>query len=331
MTFVTHQNGLREGVLPDGKPAFRDRMTSFRDRDGRTRPVIERTRYARWSRGRAEYEARPIVRRYDVVHIHGAPAAQYRPSRFADDEYRGFRSRFAVPVILATAAAVAFASQRDRYDDPVDLMGDMQISSGFEDGYAYSYPSEGMDWYDPREGPAEGKRVSTARVGASESRSGQSQSAAIDPGEASRRVQQSVGSAVPVQIPDDVRAQVRKQVRLSVAMHQNGHPLVLGDVLASGYARIYLFQTAQPLDVAFASGEGGCFLNTGDLIRLDALPAAESTEAPMTVVASGANSCQPGEVVRVRLTDLQEMLNGFSERVEDNMKRVSTCAASGRC
>ena len=51
----------------------------------------------------------------------------------------------------------------------------------------------------------------------------------------------------------------------------------------------------------------------------------------MKVVASGSSSCLPGEVVLVRLTDLQEMLNGFSERVEENMKRVSACAASGKC
>jgi hypothetical protein len=51
----------------------------------------------------------------------------------------------------------------------------------------------------------------------------------------------------------------------------------------------------------------------------------------MKVIASGANSCRAGELVQVPLTDLQEMLNGFSERVEDNMKRISACAASGRC
>jgi hypothetical protein len=124
---------------------------------------------------------------------------------------------------------------------------------------------------------------------------------------------------------------VRKQVRLSVALHQNGRPLVLGDVLASGYARIYLFQTAQPISVGNLSAGGECFLNTGDLIGFSKLPAGNATAAEMKVLASGANSCRPDELVQVGLTDLQEMLNGFSERVEDNMKRVSACAASGRC
>ena len=71
-------------------------------------------------------------------------------------------------------------------------------------------------------------------------------------------------------------------------------------------------------------------LSTGKAILVSAY--GDSPLAEMKVVASGSsNSCRPGELVQVRLTDLQEMLNGFSERVEDNMKRVSACSASGRC
>ena len=40
----------------------------------------------------------------------------------------------------------------------------------------------------------------------------------------------------------------------------------------------------------------------------------------------------PDAVVLVPLTALQEMLNGFSQRVEDSIRRVSACsAAGGRC
>ena len=83
--------------------------------------------------------------------------------------------------------------------------------------------------------------------------------------------------------------------------------------------------------MAQASAGVECFLNTGDLIGFSKLPAGEGAFAEMKVVASGSSSCLPGEVVQVRLTDLQEMLNGFSERVEENMQRVSACAASGKC
>lgn len=157
------------------------------------------------------------------------------------------------------------------------------------------------------------------------------QLATVDVQAASSQVQQAVDRAVPVQIAEDIRQQVRKQVRLSVAMQQNGHPLVLTDVLASGYAKIYLFQTAQPLNVAEVSTGAECFLNTGDLIGFSTLPRGDSAFAEMKVVASGSNSCPAGSVVQVRLTELQEMLNGFSERVAENLKRVNACAASGGC
>ncbi|SBT10267.1 conserved hypothetical protein [Candidatus Accumulibacter aalborgensis] len=335
--FVTWHNGLREAVLPDGKPIFEDRFTSFRDRDGRDRRVIERTRYARWWQGRPEYEPRPVVRQYDVGQIHGAPVAQYRPSRFAQDDYRSYYSRFAVPVVVVGSAAawVAYSSPVTGYNDPVALMGDLQISSGFEEGYAYSMPYGEIPVYDAPEAVALRGQMATVQQQVSSKVQGdtalKNQLGWVDGQAASSQVQQAVGNAVPVQVSEDVRQQVRKQVRLSVAMHQNGRALVLADVLASGYASIYLFQTAQPLNVADVSAGGECFLYTGDLLGFAKLPAGNSSFAEMKVVASGANSCLPGEVVQVRLTDLQEMLNGFSERVEDNMKRVSACAASGRC
>jgi hypothetical protein len=157
MEFVTRRDGLREAVMPDGKPAFQDRFTSFRDRDGSERRVIERTRYARWSRGRPEYDARPVVRQYDVGQIRGAPTAYYRPSRYEPGYYRSYYSRFAVPVALAAAAGTAwvvFGSPATSYTDPVSLMGDMQIASGFEDGYAYAMPSGATPVYDTPEAAA---------------------------------------------------------------------------------------------------------------------------------------------------------------------------------
>ena len=339
--FVTNRNGLREAVLPDGRPAFQDRFTSFRDRDGSERRVIERTHYARWSYGRPQYVDRPFIRLYDVGQIYGAPVAYYRPVRFAYAEYRPFYQRFAVPLVLASVvtvgamAAVAFASQDTGYDDPMALMGDMQIASGFEEGYGYSPTYGATQDYDTPEAVALRSQMAEVQRQVKTSVKGDpslaQQLGEVDLQASSLQVQQELGGAVPVQIPEEVRQQVRKQVRLSVAMHQNGRALALDDVLASGYAKISLCQTAHPLNVGDLSSGGECFLTTGDLIGFSSMPAANSPFAEMKVVASGANSCQTGGVVEVRLTDLQEMLNGFSERVEDNMKRVSACAPSGRC
>ena len=345
LSFVSRRSGLREAVMPDGRAAFQDRFTSVRDAGGRDRQVIERTRYARWWNGRPEYEPRPVIRRYDVGHIHGVPVAQYRPSYFAPDTYQRFRSRFTTPVILAGIGVAAVgtwiafnssgnSSSEYSYTDPVEMMGDMQISSGFQDGYAYATPV-GSGVYDTPEAAALRAQMASVQqqVGGSVAADAslQGKLGGADVLGATSQVQQAVGNAVPVQISEEVRQQVRKQVRLSVAMHQNGKPDVLNDVLSSGYARIYLFQTAQPLNTVSVSAGGECFLNTGDLIGFARLPASDSTVAEMKVVASAANSCRAGDVIQVPLTDLQEMLNGFSERVEDNMKKVTACAAKGRC
>jgi hypothetical protein len=338
LDFVRNRNGLREALLPDGKPAFQDRFTSQRDRDGRERQVIERTRYARWSHGRPDYEPQPVVRHYDVGQIHGAPVAQYRPSRRAPDDYRGYYTRFAAPVALAAAAGtawVAFGSPASSYNDPASLMGDMQISSGFEEGYAYAVPSDATPVYDTPEAAALRSQMAAVQKQVNTSVQGDAalkrQLGTASAPASSSQVQQAVTRAVPVQISEEVRQQIRKQVRLSVALLQNSKALLLNEILTAGYARIYLFQTAQPLTVANVSSGGECLLNTGDLIGFAKLPASDSPLADMKVVASGSQSCRADELVQVRLTDLQEMLNGFTERVEDNMKRLSACAASGRC
>lgn len=335
--FVSRRDGTHEASLPDGRPVFRDQFTSYRDRDGSERRAIERIRYGHWSHGHYEYHERPVVRRYEVGYIYDAPVARYHPSRFEPHYYHSFRSRFVVPVVAAVAVAAtwaAFSTPTTTYEDPMALMGDMQISSGFEEGYAYAVPSGAVPLYAGPDVTQVRSELGMVQQQVSSSIQGdptlRQQLGGMDVQSASAQVQQAVGNAVPVQISDDVRQQVRQQVRLAVAMHQNGRSMMLTDLLASGYANIYLFQTAEPINVP--SGQGSdCFLNTGDLIGFATPPVAGNAVADMKVVASGSNSCRPGEVVQVRLTDLQEMLNGFSERVEDNMQKVSACAASGRC
>ena len=61
------------------------------------------------------------------------------------------------------------------------------------------------------------------------------------------------------------------------------------------------------------------------------MPDTVSGFATMSVVASAPGSCAPLSVVPVSLSDLQEMLNGFVERLEDNLQRVEACMANGTC
>ena len=85
---------------------------------------------------------------------------------------------------------------------------------------------------------------------------------------------------------------------------------------------------AVPLNVREASSGDDCWLNTGDLIGFSTIPTASSPMAQMKVITSGARSCRPTQVVDVSPIDLQDMLNGFSERLEDNLQRVNSCVAA---
>ena len=135
-------------------------------------------------------------------------------------------------------------------------------------------------------------------------------------------------SADPMSIPEDVRDEIRKQVRLGVAQHANNHPLTLGDVAHSGFARIFLFQVANSLDTVSAIAGDRCELGSGDLISF-ADPGYEEGHptAHMKVVVARSGHCLMQDTVEVSLTDLQEMLNTFNERLESNMRKLNQCVA----
>jgi len=320
LTFVTRNDGLREALLPDGRVVYRDRYVMVPGPAGTPVRMIERTHFIRWVGHRPVPQPQPVVRYYDALQLHGAPAALYRPVPVAPTLFQGFYAPLPGAVVMAGAGfaspPVQFAAPPQPYTDPAALMGDLQITSGFEDGssQAWTPQTRPAPTLSPPPTPVEerGAAAGAPRAGASASAP-------------------ATAAAPPVVVSDEVREQMRQQVRLSVAMLQNGHPLLLNDVLAAGYASIYLFQVAQPIWVPLTGGSGECLLNTGDLIVLDKSPGADARSVDMSVVAASAASCRAGEGVRVAMADLQEMLNAFTIRVEENLKRLSACAGSGRC
>ena len=133
----------------------------------------------------------------------------------------------------------------------------------------------------------------------------------------------------PTPIPEDVRGEVHKQVRLSVAQHANNHALTISDVGHSEYAKIYLFQVANSLDTVSAIAGDRCELGSGDLLSF-AEPGYEQSNATlqMKVVIARSGHCLLQDTVEISQADLQEMLNMFNERLENNMRRLGNCAAA---
>jgi hypothetical protein len=127
-------------------------------------------------------------------------------------------------------------------------------------------------------------------------------------------------------VPEDVRTQIHKQVRLSLAQHAREHPLTLIDIMQSGYSRIYLFQVAGAIDTASVITGDGCALGSGDLIAFTSLgDSQQRPTAQMKVVATRPGHCLSHDTVEVSVGDLQDMLNTFNQRLEENMRKLHAC------
>ena len=340
-TFYTYNTGLRSAEFSDGRPYYRDGFVMLRDR-GAPVQVLQRTFYGRYYYGSPRYYRSPVVRTYYAVPVYDQPVYVYRPSLFERVFYRTFWVPLAAPVAIAPdceicpGRIVSFSSPVTSYSDPVDLLGDLQISSAFAEG---AYPGQGGDMQ--AEVAEVRSQIGTVQKQVKDnlaSKEVQAQVAAN--GGNAEALQQQMGmlkasqtlnDMTPVQVPDDVRMQVRQQVRLAIAQHQNGRTLSVADVVSNGYIRVYLFQANAPLTVRDADTGDECLLNSGDLIRFAAVPAA-GAPGRMSVVNSRPGSCSQRQQVEVPLPELQEMLNGFYERVEENMKRVHSCTRGpGEC
>jgi hypothetical protein len=130
-------------------------------------------------------------------------------------------------------------------------------------------------------------------------------------------------------VPEDVRSQIHKEVRLSLAEHANEHPLTLIDIIQSGYSRIYLFQVAGAIDTSSVITGDSCALGSGDLLAFASLgDAQQRPTAQMKVVTAGAGHCLSLDIVEVSIGDLQDMLNTFNQRLEENIHKLNACVAA---
>jgi hypothetical protein len=139
----------------------------------------------------------------------------------------------------------------------------------------------------------------------------------------------ATSNAPPILIPDYARTQLRKEARLSVALQQNQRQLFLPDVISSEYAKVFVFQATTPIDVTESGGDDQCTLSGGDLIRFARIPAATDAVATVKVISSRVGHCRPDAIVELGASDLQDMMNAFTERLEREKMRVTACQAPG--
>jgi hypothetical protein len=264
-------------------------------------------------------------------------------------------------LVCPTVGAV-FEVPRNQYSDPIDLLGDMQIAEGVNDqgaapvdvqtGDPVAPPeapppeapppappppappelaaatpgddSTGLDTLKQQAGELQTEAAARAKQDPSISGTGDDQTPTVVP------VAAVATGAVPptdaLAVPEDVRTQIHKQVRLSLAQHAREHPLTLIDIMQSGYSRIYLFQVAGAIDTASVITGDGCALGSGDLIAFTSLgDSQQRPTAQMKVVATRPGHCLSQDTVEVSVGDLQDMLNTFNQRLEENIRKLHAC------
>ncbi len=328
--FTRFNDGRREAVRPDGRPLYREAFVE----DGGRR-MLRRTIFAV---GAGAVVGAVLAPRFADFLPHRFGPAQlfvFAPPPPPPALYGWVEAPFASPVGFCPYCApefIAFEGPPEPYANPYDMLGDMQLASGFE-----SYDDPGLK---PGDLPPDPEVMALAeQVAALEA-----QLAKSDAANEEMRQQLAAELAAlrqppqrprPLSIPPDLREQMRRQVRETTAALRSQQGIALDTLLASPAAERQVFQLVEPLNAASAAGSGECGLTPGDMLRLHQRPGEDAVAATMVVAASRAGNCPAGSTMDVSLADLQDMLNGFALRLQDNMQLAFTQAgaappASGR-
>jgi hypothetical protein len=386
--FVRYNNGLRAAYMPNGRPLYAESFAmrpSFAGGGDPTPSIVQRTIYATTVAGQFRELATPIRRYYTVTRFGGNDTFVYRPVVYAAAVFTALYSPFAFQIAVGPQCLVCpdpnvvFAVPPERYSDPIELLGDMQVAGAVSDQGLPPFDEPGSDQgspevisdgapmpsdqptnqpaIPPNSSPAPAGLI-TAEAAASDAdstdldklkqRSEELQVQAVartvvKPATLKSSDDRAAAAAIPtaavsrdaptagdtLAVPEDVRSQIHKEVRLSLAEHANAHPLTLIDVMQSGYSRIYLFQVASAIDTSSVITGDGCALGSGDLLAFASMgDGQEHPTAQMKVVTAGAGHCLSHDVVQVSIGDLQDMLNAFNQRLEENIHKLNACVAT---
>ena len=115
-------------------------------------------------------------------------------------------------------------------------------------------------------------------------------------------------------ITESQREQLRRQVGQTAQSFQTEQTIDLREALAS--QPNYLFAANQTVNFVPPGSSQACRVTEGDLLQIVSPPTDQNPTATMTIVASKFGDCAAGTQVFVSVSDLQEMLNSFAERVD---------------
>ncbi|MBI5521112.1 MAG: hypothetical protein HY910_00690 [Desulfarculus sp.] len=341
-----HRDGRREGRWRDGRRMYHDEYHHRRHHDGRTERFIKRAVVATLVAGALVALAAPLIQEYNVEPVNGVETYTYQPVTYDPPVYQTVYQPLPAPIpvvvgcVVCPPPVVVYQQPVVAYQEPAVLLTDLQIATAMNDGMAvYAPPPMAAGQAPDPQVQALAAEVASlqqevasaaATNDALKGQLAEQQVQLADQQAQTAGLQAQVGAeqARQVQISEEVRQQIRQQVLEEIALHQQKKPLTLTHVMTSAHAQNYIFQISGMIEAADLSTNEPVVLTTGDLIKFYQVPGEGEVAAQMMVVTSKSPAVRPGSVVMIGLTDLQEMLNAFSQRLEQNMKKVADHAAA---
>src|ERR1700733_3964409 len=119
----------------------------------------------------------------------------------------------------------------------------------------------------------------------------------------------------------EVKDAVSDEIKRELAESQkatdpsDGSTSNLSTLLADGQPHVCVVSTA----LTVTSNGQDCGITEGDVLALNAPPAADASTADLRVLASKQADCPKGNVVSAELTDLQEMHNHLLQNIDKGM------------
>ncbi|HEY1796963.1 MAG TPA: hypothetical protein VGG57_12685 [Stellaceae bacterium] len=278
----------------------------------------------------------PLMRTFTIVSFHGVVIHPYVPLDYEPVWYSPFLQPLPEPIAIGPDCdfcpppVIAFDTPVAAYTDADELLGDMVLASAVQEGIAMLAATAAPSPADPElDGLASDVASLQEQVAAAAETNddlrdqiGQQQTRLEDLQNEMTPRPRPAGAESQMRVPEDIRRQVRNQVKECVEIHKSGKSLSLPDVIASAEAKKYVFQVGELIQATDTDNGEICALTTGDLVSFAEVPGESDQSAKIKVVASKAGSCPTGRTVSASFPDLQEMLNGFSERLEASMKKA---------
>jgi hypothetical protein len=138
------------------------------------------------------------------------------------------------------------------------------------------------------------------------------------------------GTTSPV-MTKEVKDAVSEEIKRELAESQktsdpsDGTTSNLSTLLADGQPHVFVVSTG----LTVTSNGQDCGITEGDVLALNAPPAADATQADLRVLASKQADCAKGSVVGVELNDLQEMHNHLLQNIDKGMSEMKDHPGQG--